>query len=96
MRYILASLLLALPLLADSKPLPGHVTLVRPVLPAKKPVLQSLVIPRPAPARLVASTAACSHIVIIPVDPGIDANIPRHESRTTHNMPSYAGSPACR
>lgn len=97
MRYLLAIALFALPTLAETtKPIPGHVTLVQPVLPAKKPLLRSLVIPPPPPPQLIAESATCAHIRIVPVDPTLDAQIIRPQTLPTHPMPTYAGSPACR
>jgi hypothetical protein len=97
MRYFVAIALFALPMCAEpTKPLPGHVTLVKPVLPAKKPLLRSLVIPPPPPPTLIADNATCAHIVIVPVDPTLDSRIIRSDTLPTHQMPTYSGSPACR
>jgi hypothetical protein len=43
-----------------------------------------------------ATLTACSSIVIVPADPGLDANIIRHQPLPVHPMPVYAGRPACR
>ncbi len=96
MRGLLALPLLALPLAAAPKPLPSHVTLVRPALPAPKPVLRNLILPPSAVPERPATLTACSSIVIVPADPGLDANIIRHQPLPVHPMPVYAGRPACR
>lgn len=81
---------------AAPKRLPGHVTLVRPVLPPKSPAQPTVRLVPPKPTRIVASTAACAHIVIVPTNPAVDAGMIRHEPLPTHAMPIYAGRPACR
>lgn len=96
MRGLLSLPLLALPLAAAPKPLPSHVTLVRPALPPPKPVLRNLILPPPAAPERPATLTACSSIVIVPTDPGLDANIIRHQPLSVHPMPVYAGRPACR
>ncbi len=97
MRYLLAICLLALPLAAAPRRLPGHVTLVQPVVPPKKPAPYSNFPVVPKPTRIVATTTTpCAHIRIVPTDPGMDARIVLPESVPAAQMPIYAGRPACR
>ncbi|OYW07899.1 MAG: hypothetical protein B7X34_09940 [Acidobacteriia bacterium 12-62-4] len=95
MRYLLAICLLALPMAAAPRRLPGHITLVQPVVPPKKPAPYSNFPVVPKPTRIVATTTPCAHIKIVPTNPSTDARMVLRESAPAAQMPIYADRPAC-
>lgn len=77
-----------LPVLFAVRPLPPHVTLVRPLGKAPR---QAIAANRPP-----AQPTACGHIVTVPADPAIDPGIiSRDPTSTPTEMPIFNGYPPC-
>ena len=78
----------SLPVLYSARPLPPHVTLVRPLGKAPR---QTLAVNRPT-----ASPSACGHIQTVPADPSIDPGIIYNDpAATPSRMPILVGTPPC-
>ena len=80
-----------LPVLFAVRPLPPHVTLVRPLGEAPK------LFRPPSPSKVAkVERTACGHIVTIPADPAIDPGIiSRDPTSTPTQMPIFNGYPPC-
>lgn len=78
----------SLPALYSARPLPPHVTLVRPLGKAPR---QTLAVNRPT-----APPSACGHIQTVPADPSIDLGIIYNDPAVTPSrMPILVGTPPC-
>ena len=78
----------SLPVLYSARPLPPHVTLVRPLGKAPR---QTLAVDRPT-----APPSACGHIQTVPADPSIDPGIIYNDPAVTPSrIPILSGNPPC-
>ena len=78
-----------LPALYSARPLPHHVTLVRPLGKAPLPTFGANLPTLPQPS-------ACADILVVPADPSIDLGIIYNDPAVTPSrMPILVGTPPC-